>query len=51
MRKIKRVLDLKARGLSQRAISHSCGISQSTVSDYLAAAAAAGVRRKRDSLL
>ena len=43
MRKIKRVLDLKARGLSQRAISHSCGISQSTVSDYLAAAAAAGV--------
>ena len=44
MRKIKRVLDLKARGLSQRAISHSCGISQSTVSDYLRAAAAAGVQ-------
>ena len=44
MRKIKRVLDLKARGLSQRAISHSCGISQSTVSDYLRATAAAGVQ-------
>ena len=44
MRKIKRVLDLKARGLSQRAISRSCGVSQSTVSDYLAAAAAAGVQ-------
>ena len=43
MRKIKRVLDLKARGLSQRAISNSCGISQSTVSDYLAAAEAAGI--------
>jgi len=42
-RKIKRVLDSKALGLSQRAISHSCGISQSTVSDYLVAAAAAGV--------
>jgi len=44
MRKIKRVLDLKARGLSQRAIAHSCGISQSTVSDYLAAAEVAGVK-------
>lgn len=43
MRKIKRVLDLNARGLSQRAIADSCGIAQSTVSDYLAASAAAGV--------
>lgn len=43
MRKIKRVLDLHARGLSQRAIAGSCGIAQSTVSEYLAAAAAAGL--------
>ena len=42
MRKIKRVLDLHARGLSQRAIADSCGIAQSTVSEYLAAATAAG---------
>ena len=40
MRKIKRVLDLNARGLSQRAIADSCGIAQSTVSKYLAAATA-----------
>ena len=39
MRKIKRVLDLHTRGLSQRAIAGSCGIAQSTVSEYLAAAA------------
>ncbi len=43
MRKIKRVLDLHARGLSQRAIADSCGIAQSTVSEYLTAATAAGV--------
>ena len=43
MRKIKRVLDLNARGLSQRAIADGCGIAQSTVSEYLAAASAAGV--------
>lgn len=43
MRKIKRVLDLNARGLSQRAIADGCGIAQSTVSEYLAAATAAGV--------
>ena len=43
MRKIKRVLDLHARGLSQRTIAGSCGIAQSTVSEYLAAATAAGV--------
>ena len=36
MRKIKRVLDLHTRGLSQRAIADSCGIAQSTVSEYLA---------------
>ena len=43
MRKIKRVLDLNAHGLSQRAIAGATGISQSTVSEYLAAASAAGV--------
>ena len=43
MRKIKRVLDPHTRGLSQRAIADSCGIAQSTVSEYLAASTAAGV--------
>lgn len=45
MRKIKEVLRLHFElGMGQRKIARSCAISQSTVHDYLKAAAAAGVR-------
>jgi transposase len=43
MRKIKEVLRLQALGLKQEQIGRSCGISQSTVSEYVTTAAAAGI--------
>jgi transposase len=43
MRKLKEVLRLHSLGLKQRQIARSCSISQSTVHQYLKAAAAAGV--------
>ena len=42
MRKLKEVLRLHALGLSQHQIARSCSISQSTVHEYVSAAAAAG---------
>src|SRR5712692_8534131 len=44
MRKIKEVLRLHALGLSQRQIALSCAVGQATVSDYLKAAATAGLK-------
>lgn len=44
MRKIKEVLRLHSRGLSQRQIAASCAIGQATVSEYLKAADAAGLK-------
>jgi|SRR5208283_428828 len=44
MRKIKEVLRLHALGLSQRQIALSCSVGQATVSEYLKAAGAAGLR-------
>ena len=44
MRKIKEVLRLHSLGLSQRQISASCAVGQATVSDYLKAAGAAGLK-------
>ena len=44
MRKIKEVLLLHALGLRQRQIARSCSIGQSTVSDYIQWADAAGLR-------
>jgi transposase len=44
MRKIKEVLRLHSLGLAQRQIALSCSIGQSTVSEYLKAAEAAGLR-------
>src|SRR5450759_5809669 len=44
MRKIKEVLRLHSRGLSQRQIAASCAVGQATVSDYLKAAEATGLR-------
>jgi transposase len=44
MRKIKEVLRLHALGLKQRQIARSCSIGQSTVSEYVKAAEAAGLR-------
>lgn len=44
MRKIKEVLRLHSLGLSQRQIAASCAVGQATVSDYLKAAEAAGLR-------
>ena len=44
VRKIKEVLRLHSLGLSQRQIAASCSVSQATVSDYLKAAVAAGVK-------
>jgi transposase len=44
VRKIKEVLRLRSLGLSQRQIAASCAIGQATVSDYLQAADAAGLR-------
>jgi len=42
--KIKEVLRLHALGLSQRQIALSCAVGQATVSDYLKAAAAVGLK-------
>jgi len=44
MRKIKEVLRLHSLGLAQRQIARSCSIGQSTVSEYLEAARAAGLQ-------
>lgn len=44
MRKIKEVLRLHSQGLAQRQIARSCSISQSTVSAYVKAAEATGIR-------
>ncbi len=44
MRKIKEVLRLHSLGLSQRQIAQSCAVGQATVSEYLKAAATAGLR-------
>jgi len=44
VRKIKEVLRLHSLGLSQRQIAASCAVGQATVSDYLKAAKAAGLR-------
>ena len=43
MRKHKEVLRLHSFGLTQQQIARSCSISQSTVHEYLKAAATAGV--------
>lgn len=43
MRKIREVLRLDSLGLTQREIARSCAVGQSTVSEYLKAAAAAGL--------
>jgi hypothetical protein len=43
MRKIKEVLRLQTLGLKQEQIARSCGISQSTVSEYVKTAAAADI--------
>jgi transposase len=43
MRKLKEVLRLHSLGLKQQQIARSCSIAQSTVHDYLKAAAAAGL--------
>jgi transposase len=44
MRKLKEVLRLESRGLSQHQIARSCAISQSTVHEYVTAARAACVK-------
>ena len=44
MRKIKEVLRLHSLGLSQRQIAVSCAVGQATVSEYLKAAKAAGLK-------
>jgi transposase len=44
MRKIREVLRLHSLGLTQREIARSCSVGQSTVSEYLKAAEAAGLR-------
>ena len=44
MRKIKEILRLHSLGLAQRQIARSCSIGQSTVSEYLKAAEAAGLK-------
>jgi len=44
MRKIKEVLRLHSLGLAQRQIARSCSIGQSTVSEYLKAAEAVGLK-------
>jgi transposase len=44
MRKIKEILRLHSQGLSQRQIAVSCGVGQATVSEYLKAAAVAGLK-------
>src|SRR5271157_4365574 len=44
MRKIREVLRLHSLGLSQRQIAASCAVGQATVSEYLKAAEAAGLK-------
>ena len=44
MRKFKEIIRLHSLGLTQRQISRSCAVGQSTVSDYLKAAAEAGIK-------
>ena len=44
MRKVKEVLRLHCLGLSQRQIAQSCAVGQATVSEYLKAAAAGGLK-------
>jgi transposase len=44
MRKIREVLRLHSLGLKQRQIARSCSVGQSTVSEYIKAAEAAGLR-------
>ena len=44
MRKIREVLRLHSLGLSQRQIAASCAVGQATVSEYLKAAVAAGLK-------
>lgn len=44
MRKIREVLRLDSLGLTQREIARSCAVGQSTVSEYLKAAEAAGLQ-------
>src|SRR5207247_8446964 len=44
MRKIREVLRLHSLGLSQRQIAVSCAVGQATVSEYLKAAEAAGLK-------
>src|SRR5258708_28032122 len=44
MRKIGEVLRLHSLGLSQRQIAASCAVGQATVSEYLKAAEAAGLK-------
>ena len=44
MRKIKRSPRLHSLGLKQRQIARSCSVGQSTVSEYIKAADAAGLR-------
>ena len=44
MRKIREVLRLHSLGLSQRQIAASCAVGQATVSEYLKAAQAAGLK-------
>ena len=44
MRKIREVLRLHSLGLSQRQIATSCAVGQATVSEYLKAAEAAGLK-------
>ena len=44
MRKLKEVLRMHSRGMSQHQITRGCSISQSTVHDYVSATLAAGVK-------
>lgn len=44
MHKVKEALGLHSLGLSQRQIAQSCAVGQATVSEYLKAAAAAGLK-------
>ena len=44
MRKLKEVLRLHSRGMSQHEIGRSCSISQSTVHEYISAALASGLK-------
>lgn len=44
MRKLKEVLRLHSFGMSQHQIARGCGVSQSTVHEYLSAAQAAGLK-------